>query len=156
MASATTVRLTDDELTHPRTLIPEKLFGFLTDRIAREEDIPTEDAVHVMEQALAFLVACALNPDARLSPSKQVDIGWHAFLAYTREYQDFCTMIAGRFIHHAPVDTPEDAIHDPVAAIGATVEAIRAAGLPVVPELWIPASQCSQCYAGCADDPREN
>jgi len=57
-----------------------------------------------------------------------------------------------RFIHHAPAET----IPDPVAAIGATVEAMRVAGLPVVPELWIPASECSQCYAGCADDPRES
>ncbi|MER5621974.1 hypothetical protein ABT061_13125 [Streptosporangium sp. NPDC002544] len=152
MASATTVRLIDDELAHPRTLIPEKLFGSLTDRIAREEDIPTEDAACVMEQALAFLVACALNPDARLSPSKQVDIGWHAFLAYTREYQDFCTRVASRFIHHAPADTTSH----PVTTIGTTVEAMRAASLPVVPELWIPASECSQCYAGCADDPRES
>lgn len=156
MAAVTTARLTDDELANPHTLIPEELFGFLIDRIAREEDIPAEEAVRIMEQALAFLVACAFNPDARLSPSKQVDIGWHAFLAYTRQYQEFCVKVAGRFIHHAPIDTPEDEIHDPVAAIGATVEAMRAAGLPVVPKLWIPASQCSQCYAGCADDPRES
>lgn len=152
MATATTVRFADDELANPRILIPEKLFGFLTDRVAREENIPAQDAVRVVEQALAFLVACALNPEARLSPSKQVDVGWHAFLAYTREYQDFCTRVAGRFIHHAPAET----IPDPVAAIGATVEAMRAADLPVLPELWIPASECSQCYAGCADDPRES
>ncbi|WP_433367889.1 glycine-rich domain-containing protein [Streptosporangium sp. CA-115845] len=92
------------------------------------------------------------RPDARLSPSKRVDIGWHTFLAYTREYQDFCTRGAGRFIHHAPADTTSQ----PMTTIGTTVEAMRAAGLPVVPELWIPTSECSQCYAGCADDPRES
>ncbi|MGV9302639.1 hypothetical protein ACWENQ_07095 [Nonomuraea sp. NPDC004354] len=42
----------------------------------------------------------------------------------------------------------------PTADIGATVEAIRAAGLEVDAELWIPASECSQCYAGCVDDPK--
>ncbi|GAA2873045.1 hypothetical protein GCM10010517_33540 [Streptosporangium fragile] len=100
-------------------------------------------------------MACALNPDARLSPSKRVDVGWHVFLTYTRPYEEFCRKVAGRFIHHEPADTPDGAISDPVAAMGATVEAMRAAGLPVVPELWIPAGECSQCYAGCADDPAD-
>jgi hypothetical protein len=28
------------------------------------------------------------------------------------------------------------------------------AGLPVDPRLWVPRAECSQCYQGCADDPK--
>jgi hypothetical protein len=154
--STTTVRLTAAELANPRTLIPGELFDRLTARVAAEENLPGPRAERVMEQALAFLAACALHPGAGLSPSQQVDPGWHAFLTYTREYAAFCERVAGRFIHHVPTDTPGAAITDPAAAIGATVAAMRAAGLPVDAELWVPGSKCSQCYAGCADDPRGN
>ena len=105
-----------------------------------------------MVQALAFLKACALNPGAGLVPSKLVDIGWHTFVLYTREYAAFCQREAGRFIHHAPSDT--ESAGGTIAAIGDTVAAMRAAGLPVDAGLWISFSECSQCYAGCADDPK--
>lgn len=54
-----------------------------------------------MDQALAFLIACANTPRP-LAPSAEVDLGWHTFLLYTNEYADFCERIAGRFIHHRP------------------------------------------------------
>lgn len=34
------------------------------------------------------------------------------------------------------------------------IAAMRDAGLPVDPDLWVPRAQCSQCYQGCADDPK--
>lgn len=148
-------RPTPDELANPRTLIHPALFDRLTARIAADENIPLSDAERVMEQALAFLVACALNPGASLSPSEQVDVGWHTFLTYTRDYTEFCRRVAHRYIHHVPAGTPGAAIGDPAAAVGATVEAMRAAGLPVIADLWIPRSECSQCHQGCYDDPKE-
>lgn len=59
-----------------------------------------------MEQTLAFLAATANQADKPLSPSQPVDIGWHAFILYTREYAEFCQRVAGRFIHHVPTMTP--------------------------------------------------
>ncbi|MER6171384.1 hypothetical protein [Streptosporangium sp. NPDC001681] len=153
---AVVVQLTAGELANPRTLIPDQLFGYLTDRVAREEDIPQQTAEQIVEQALAFLVACGRNSDVRLFPSKLVDVGWHTFILYTRPYAEFCQKVAGRFIHHVPTDIPEHAPPDRVAAIGVTVETMRATGLPVVPELWTLKTECSQCYQGCADDPRES
>ena len=35
-------------------------------------------------------------------PSRHVDAAWHRHILFTREYQDFCTRIAGRMIHHRP------------------------------------------------------
>ncbi|WP_435650710.1 hypothetical protein [Kitasatospora purpeofusca] len=53
-------------------------------------------AERVMDQALAFLGACAANPDARLSPARLVDVGWHTFILHTAEYRSFCRSLAGR------------------------------------------------------------
>ncbi|WP_433358873.1 glycine-rich domain-containing protein [Streptosporangium sp. CA-115845] len=134
--AAAAAQLTARELANPRSLIPDQLFGFLADRIAREEHISQDQAQEVIEQALAFLVACGLNPDVRLFPSPAVEIAWEKFLTYTRAYGEFCQQVAGRFIHHWPIDVPKHAPPDSKAALQTSVEAMRAAGLPVVDELW--------------------
>jgi hypothetical protein len=139
-------------ITDPRTVISAELFGRLVGRIVRDEGVELGLAERIMTQALGFLQACAANPGAGLVPSELVDIGWHTFILYTREYADFCERVAGRFIHHRPNDGGHGVSE--TEAIGATVAAMRAAGMPVDAELWIPKSNCSQCYAGCADDPK--
>jgi hypothetical protein len=112
-------------------------------------------AERIMNQALAFLVTCARNHGAGLAPCKSVDIGWHTFLMYTREYAEFCDRVAGRFIHHRPDDDDgHGGTGGGAERIGATVAAMRAAGVPVDTDLWVPTARCSQCYAGCADAPK--
>ncbi len=37
---------------------------------------------------------------------KKIDLIWHLFLLYTREYQDFCQEYFGEFIHHQPDIAP--------------------------------------------------
>ncbi len=37
---------------------------------------------------------------------KKIDLMWHIFLLYTREYQDFCQEYFGEFIHHQPDIAP--------------------------------------------------
>lgn len=143
-------------LASPRELISADLFGRLALRVQDDENTDPGTAARIVEQALAFLQACALNPGTRLTPSKMVDAGWHAFILHTADYADFCDRIAGRFIHHRP-DEPGDE-HDGTAAVGATIAAMRAAGLEVDTGLWTCGAKCngtcSQCYAGCADDPK--
>jgi len=60
--------------------------------------------------------------------------------------------VAGRFIHHRPDGPGEESSGQ--AAVGVTITAMRDAGLPVDADLWVPRSACSQCYQGCADDPK--
>ncbi|RBQ11663.1 hypothetical protein DP939_44795 [Spongiactinospora rosea] len=145
----TTLATGPEYIASPRSTIRADLFARLVARIADEYEMPAERATRVMEQALAFLIACSIHPHAGLSPSPEVDKGWHAFLLFTREYGEFCQRYAGRFIHHHPGE-PDSG----VTRVGAAVEAMRAVGLPVDAELWIPSSECSQCYQGCVDDPR--
>lgn len=141
----------DDEA-RPRELIAPGLFSKLTCRVMAADGYDEGTAERIVEQALAFLVACAHCPGGHLSPSQTVDAGWHAFILHTSDYAEFCQRIAGRFIHHRP-NSPAEAASEQ-QAIGVTITAMRAAGLPVDADLWVPRAVCSQCYQGCADDPK--
>lgn len=35
-------------------------------------------------------------------PSQVVDVAWHEFILFTRNYQAFCQRALGRFLHHTP------------------------------------------------------
>ncbi|TXS92911.1 hypothetical protein FV139_13190 [Parahaliea maris] len=37
-------------------------------------------------------------------PSQVVDVAWHEFILFTRQYQHFCSKALGRFLHHPPAE----------------------------------------------------
>ena len=37
-------------------------------------------------------------------PSQVVDVAWHEFILFTRQYQNFCRAALGRFLHHTPAE----------------------------------------------------
>ncbi len=130
-------------------LVSEQLFEQLVRRIVREQATTTEWATRIVDQALAFLAACAVSTEP-LSPSSTVDIGWHAFILYTKEYAAFCQRVAGHYLHHDPTPigvTPNDL--EPQENVDRSVRAIRDAGFAVDPELWDASAKCSQCKQGC-------
>ncbi|MFE0021331.1 glycine-rich domain-containing protein [Amycolatopsis sp. NPDC059021] len=138
-----------------QSLISEKLFDRLVNRIQLEQDMDHELASRITDQALAFLGTCAVST-VPLSPSAQVDIGWHTFLMYTREYREFCTKMAGRFIDHEPQDVEEDRSHARAATVtDRAVTAILEAGFAVDRELWeVRAAKCNdgeKCRASGKD-----
>lgn len=45
-------------------------------------------------------------------PSQVVDVAWHEFILFTRQYQQFCNKALGRFLHH----TPAEAMKSPTVA----------------------------------------
>ncbi|MBX6389726.1 MAG: hypothetical protein IRZ08_12140 [Frankia sp.] len=137
-----------------RDLVTPELFGRLAARLAHDHPEVAEAAERIVDQALVFLTTCGANLDVKLRPSPTVDLGWHTFLLFTRDYAAFCEQTAGRFLHHVPDDGPREAPGD-VADLGATVALIRRSGFEVDPDLWVVAAQCSQCYQGCHDDPKE-
>lgn len=145
------------ERSSARTLVAEQLFRRLSHRIAAEHDVSTVYAERVMEQALAFLGTCAVTTEP-LSPSPDVDLGWHTFILYTSDYAAFCDRIAGRFLHHVPDDDPdlEAGTGETVDLHERTVSAIEAAGYRVDHELWAKRPLCSQCHNGCYNDPPPN
>lgn len=126
-----------------RSLVTEGLFERLTQHIVHERGADRRFAERVVDQALAFLAACARNRGQSLVPSPAVDIGWHMFILHTREYAAFCRDIAGGFIHHVPEDDESEAGED-ACDLRRTVAAIRAAGYQVDEELWAEAGECGE------------
>jgi hypothetical protein len=152
-----------------RDLVPTPLFRRLVSRIVLDHQLDHQLAERIMTEALAFLRACGANPDVPLSPSLQVDIGWHTFILYTREYAEFCQRVAGRFIHHLPDDEDTDGADDLSGVDEAalvrqrTLAALAAAGHTVDLDLWglnakcegdtSGEGKCHQCHAGCHHSP---
>ncbi|WP_449065160.1 glycine-rich domain-containing protein [Planomonospora algeriensis] len=155
-----TVTTTRPAATDPRTLITPELHARLVARIKAEHPQQAHLAEPIMDQTLAFLSACATRPNAHLSPSELVDIGWHTFILYTQPYAEFCDRVAGRFIHHRPEDGAEGGTKGGCTAAD-TVAVMRELGLPVITDLWSHAGKCegsgtgscSQCHQGCTDSP---
>lgn len=40
-------------------------------------------------------------------PSQVVDVAWHEFILFTRNYEQFCRKGLGRFLHHTPAEAME-------------------------------------------------
>ncbi len=134
-----------------RSSLRPEVFDRLVSQILKDHcDFERDYAERIMDQALAFVQVCAVNPGAQLRPSKAVDIGWHTFILNTREYAVYCQRMANRFIHHepeefAPPASPQETLHP-------TVDALRVAGFTVDLELWSQDSAaCTQCHSGCTD-----
>jgi hypothetical protein len=133
-----------------RSLVSSELFDRLVHRIVQDDHIGQALAVRIVDQALAFLYACAKAPNTPLRPSRTVDIGWHAFMLHTHAYAEFCDTIAGRFIHHEP-DEFEPPTRSRVT-LAPTVNTMVMLGLVIDAELWMQGSgACSQCHGGCTD-----
>lgn len=92
-------------------------------RIARENQISINEAQNVFESTKQFLYLCGANPDGVYSPTPKIDSGWHEFIMYTREYQEFCERYFGRIIHHVPNEpgAPKD-IGRPLRTLRAAIE----------------------------------
>jgi hypothetical protein len=138
-----------------RGLISPVLFDQLVRRVVLDHEVGEDLTMRIVDQALAFLAACAGNTAAPLAPSALVDLGWHAFILHTRDYAAFCQRLAGRFLHHVPVEPGAPTGATAHATLRRTVAAIRDAGFSVDMDLWprADAASCTGCHNGCHDDP---
>jgi hypothetical protein len=117
--------------------------------IVRDSGVELTLAERIMSQVVAFLVLVSRNgTGAAYSPSPLVDVGWHAFILHTREYNEFCERVAGRFIHHVPMEADEPSSKTRGSAD--TREALIRAGIEIDEHLWSDKANCSgqKCYGG--------
>jgi hypothetical protein len=54
----------------------------------------------VWDELKAFLVSCSTSKGPS-RPTARVDVLWHEFILFTRDYHAFCARLGG-YIHHAP------------------------------------------------------
>ncbi|KJK55658.1 hypothetical protein UK12_27440 [Saccharothrix sp. ST-888] len=119
-----------------RDLLTPDEFALVAGVVQRNNcEMTSETAERITSQALAYVATCATFPHLRLRPSRTVDEGWHALILCTVVYARLCREL-GLFVHHAP-EPPGPERHDP-GALSRTMTAMRAAGYPVEPDLWVP------------------
>jgi hypothetical protein len=81
-------------------------------RIAEKLSCSRSTAEEVFGEMKQYLARSAAGAGPS-SPTRKVDIAWHEFILFTRDYRDFCREHFGRFVHHVPtprlVSAPGDA-----------------------------------------------
>lgn len=130
-----------------RTLVSPEFFDRLSLRVASVNNLELAVAEEITDQAIAYLAMCAQKPAGAPATfmCKAVDPAWHAFLEYTREYDNFFTHHGWDKVHHNPCDLPGVAYGDPKVMIPKTVDAIEAAGYLVNRDLWTGDLSCDTC-----------
>ena len=70
----------------------------------------SEDQLDLVLRALRDYFHLCRKARRRLlaMPSQVVDVAWHEFILFTRNYQAFCRRALGRFLHHTPTEAMPD------------------------------------------------
>jgi hypothetical protein len=76
----------------------------LIERFKRKLGLSASDAEQLFVDTKRYLYLCAVAGKP-LAPPAQIDQGWHEFLMYTKDYQEFCSSHFGKFVHHTPNPT---------------------------------------------------
>ena len=78
--------------------------GYLPDKIVRTYPHLSQKDVQLVLKALKeYFKICSTAKMKMVSmPSKVVDLAWHEFILFTREYEKFCRQGFGKFLHHTP------------------------------------------------------
>ncbi|RYZ66802.1 MAG: hypothetical protein EOP09_12125 [Proteobacteria bacterium] len=70
-------------------------------RISNVLNLEVERAQLLFEDVKRFLKLCSVT-DRDMEATNIIDDGWHEFLLFSKEYQDFCAEYLGGFVHHRP------------------------------------------------------
>jgi hypothetical protein len=125
------------------------IWNRLINYIVRDSGVDLTLAARILNQAVAFLVLVASSGEgAAYSPSPLVDVGWHAFILHAREYNEFCERVAGRFIHHVPMEPNEPSSETQGSAD--IREALTWTSIEIDEQLWADKADCGgqKCYGG--------
>ena len=78
----------------------------LLKRVQKEHDyLSDEEMLKVARATKDYFLICHMAKGKMVAmPSEIVDVLWHNFILFTREYEAFCEQGLGRFLHHVPVE----------------------------------------------------
>ena len=83
--------------------ISDALRASVIHRLVSEDNLGDLAAVRYVDELEKFLAFCAANPGERYTPSDPVDRAWHALIAHTIGYREYCAdLTGGSFIDHTP------------------------------------------------------
>jgi len=64
------------------------------------------DGNNVIKGLKEYFAICNIAKLKMISmPSQVVDVAWHEFILFTRQYKEFCNKGFGKFLHHTPAET---------------------------------------------------
>jgi hypothetical protein len=125
-------------------------FQPLINRLVEKKGLEKADAEALYNDMLRFLYLCGTTAKT-LAPSERIDLAWHEFLLFTREYQNFCRRMFGFFIHHNPRESGKRPVpSDGNSVIQDTLVAARAAFGDLSPNWDFPKSADFGCNYNCA------
>ena len=68
-------------------------------------DLSSAEVAQVIRGLRDYFSVCNLAGKRMVSmPSQAVDVAWHEFILFTRQYEQFCKKALGRFLHHTPAE----------------------------------------------------
>lgn len=70
-------------------------------RYSEDNNVNPDYALKLFLEMKKFLISVAFYGKP-VSPSKEIDKMWHAFILYTRDYTEWCQKYFGYYIHHNP------------------------------------------------------
>lgn len=81
---------------------PNRVPVMLREKYTHLTDEDVADVLAALKQY--FLMCRERGSDMVSMPSKVVDVAWHEFILFTRDYEQFCRFAFGRFLHHIPAE----------------------------------------------------
>jgi len=70
-------------------------------RIMEKASLNQSNAEALFYEMLSFLGEAAQSSEKSI-PTKKVDLAWHEFILFTKDYALYCKKYLGKFIHHTP------------------------------------------------------
>jgi len=82
---------------------------FLIEKLVKDHMVDTPaEAEALFVEVKRYLVIAALDPEKSWHMySLRIDECWHQFILFTRQYVEFCKLYFGRYVPHAPSNSPD-------------------------------------------------
>jgi hypothetical protein len=74
----------------------------LIERYKDKLGLSGQAALQLFHDVKQFLYVCGTQNENGCSPTEKIDLGWHEFLLYSRDYREFCEQMFGQLVEHAP------------------------------------------------------
>jgi hypothetical protein len=105
----------NDSKQDKKAKIIETAMSFSMDDLLRKycmkHSLPIEIGREHEREIKRFLALSVINSSTKYVMSGPMDELWHSFILFTKKYHDFCYLVAGHYIHHAP-SIPSDKPND--------------------------------------------
>ncbi|TQV71108.1 hypothetical protein FLL45_22540 [Aliikangiella marina] len=83
-------------------LFPEKVRIKIKEKYSHLSERQIEKVLDGLKE---YFIICRQSKNYQASmPSRVVDLAWHEFILFTKQYNSFCQNAFGRFLHHTPTE----------------------------------------------------